>query len=419
MEELNSQTTKDSGWVNNVIVTRSPIFDRKKEVFAYQLLFKSGSRDVFADKLLSRGKKSKKDDFKGVDSLMVTGLKTITGGKKAVINFSPEMLANNLPLVFPNDLLGVEITEDAPQGKQIKSSVQKLKNAGYLLFFNDLLFNQGEVGLVKLADVIGVDFRSGGLSKRSGLFDDDATKPRFMATGVETFTDYSVAADKGYQYFQGSFFQMGDVIAMRNIPSYKINFMRILKEINKPSIQFDEIEKILKKDVSITYKLLRFVNSASFGFKTSVQSIIHALNLLGEVEVKKWLSFIILSGIGTDKPQELVKQTIIRAKFCESLAKELNLIKEMPNFFLMGMFSLVDAFLDRPIDEILNELPLDSYVKAALLGKPNRFRDVMELVTDYEQANWKRFGEMAEHLKMEEQQIAALYINAVDWGRFL
>ena len=145
----------------------------------------------------------------------------------------------------------------------------------------------------------------------------------------------------------------------------------------------------------------------------------HALNLLGEVEDKKWLSFIILSGIGTDKPHELVKQTVIRAKFCESLAKELNLTKEMPNFFLMGLFSMVDAFLDRPVDEILGELPLDSYVKAALLGKTNRFRDVLDLVTDYEKANWKPFGEMAEQLKLEEQKVASLYLDAIEWGHFL
>lgn len=415
-------------WVHEVVMTRSPIFDRKKEVFAYELLFKANVQDALSSKaskttgttkIIPRGKGDPNINLKGVDSLIVTGLNSITGGKKAVIHFSAEMLLDELPLVFPNNMLGIEISEEAAHARNLKSTVQKLKNSGYLLFFNDTLYNEGDIALVRLADVIGVDFRSQGLNKRFSIFEDDVTRPRFLAKSVETPCDFSLANEKGYQYFQGDFFQKGDLIAIRNIPSYKINFMRILKEINKPQVHFDQVETILKKDVSITYKLLRFVNSAAFPIKTTVQSIRHALNLLGEIEVKKWLSFIVLSGIGTDKPVELVRQTIIRAKFCEAIAAALSLTTEMPNFFLMGMFSMVDAFLDRPITEILKDLPLDSYVKAALLGEPNRFRDVLQLVTDYEKGNWKPFGEKAEELKLEEHNIAILYLEAVEWGQFL
>ena len=243
--------------------------------------------------------------------------------------------------------------------------------------------------------------------------------PRFLARGVETSTDFELAAEAGYHYFQGDFFGKEDMISCRNIPSYKLNLMRILKEINKPSVQFDKIEKILQKDVSITYKLLRFVNSAFFGLKTTVQSIRHTLALLGEAEVRKYLSFIVLSSIGTDKPLELIRITIIRARFCEYIASELGFKSDLSNFFLMGMFSMVNAFLDRPMEDILADLPLVSPVKTALLGRPNHFRDVLELVKDYERGDWTHLHQMTRRLKIKEKKIAALYLDAVEWGTFL
>ena len=239
---------------------------------------------------------------------------------------------------------------------------------------------------------------------------------RFLAKSVETATDYKDAAEKGYEYFQGDFFNRADFVPVRNIPSYKVNLLKILKEVNKPDVRFDRIENILKKDVSITYKLLRFINSAKFGLKTTVHSIHHALTLLGEMEVRKWLSLIVLSGTGTDKPQELLKSTIIRSRFCETIAEELGIAHDLSGYFLMGMFSMVEAFLDRPMGEILSELPLDTAIKAALMGEENRFRQVLDVVLDYERGDWKNFSISADKLKLDEKKTVALYLDAVEWA---
>jgi len=400
--------------VSELVVTRYPIFDRNKEVFAYEILFKPRSRrksdsDSEGDDLLR---------LKTIDGLVVNGLKRLANGKTVVVNFNAGMLMNDLPLAFPSDLLGVEIDEDVKSDSKVTHAIKKIKNAGYLLIVNDYLYNHGDLLLVKMADIIGVDFRSQGLMKRISIFESDSVKPRFLAKSVETPMDFSVASDLGYQYFQGDFFSTPDIVSVRNIPSYKFNLLRILKEINKANVQFDEIEQILKRDVSITYKLLRFVNSACFGIKTTVQSIRHALTLLGEVEVKKWLSFIVVTGIGTDQPLELIRDTVIRAKFCESLAPQVNLKDEAANFFLMGMFSKVDVFLGRPMEEVLSELPLDAKIKSALLGESNRFRQVLDLVTAYEKGEWHGFGALSEQLKLAETLVGSLYLEAVEWGEF-
>jgi c-di-GMP-related signal transduction protein len=405
--------------MDQITVSRQPIFNKKKDVFAYELLFKSDLQDSI--KKMNDKKESNDDSssLKAINGLLITGLKRLSLGKRIVIHFNHQAILSEFPLLFPSDLLAIEIKENSDPENKLTAAVKKMKKAGYLVFLTDNVYNQGEVDLVKLADIIGVDFRSQGIQKRLSTFNSTQSQPRFLAKSIETASDFALATEAGYHYFQGDFFSTADIISFRDIPSYKLNLMRIIKEINKPSVQFDRIEQILQKDVSLTYKLLRFVNSASFGFKTTVQSIRHALTLLGEAEVRKWLSFIVLSSMGTDKPLELIRTTIIRAKFCEYIAAELGFKNELPNFFLMGMFSMVNAFLDRPMDEVLADLPLATPVKAALLGKSNHFNDVLELVKDYERGAWKSLHQMINRLDIKEQKIATLYLDAVEWGKYL
>lgn len=404
--------------MHEIMVSRQPIFNKKKDVFAYAMMFKSdlpGSIKNIKDGSAARDDSS----LTAIDSLLVNGLKRLSTGKRAVIHFNHQTLLSEFPLMFPSDLLGIEIREDADPENKVTEIVKKMKKAGYLILVTERVYSEGEINLVKMADIVGIDFRSRGIQKRDAVFDGSSILPRFLARGIANSSDFDLAAEAGYHYFQGDFFSKEDMISFRNIPSYKLNLMRILKEINKPLVQFDQIEKILQKDVSITYKLLRLVNSAFFGLKTTVQSIRHALALLGETEVRKCLSFIVLSSIGTDKPLELIRITIIRARFCESIAAELGFKSDLSNFFLMGMFSMVNAFLDRPMDEILADLPLTNPVKTALLGKPNHFRDVLELVKDYERGNWVHLQQMAQQLKIKEKKIAGLYLDAVEWGALL
>lgn len=404
--------------LHEIMVSRQPIFNKKKDVFAYELMFKADLPGSIKD---IKDRKAAEDDssLTAIDSLLVNGLKRLSTGKRVVIHFNRQTLLSEFPLMFPSDLLGIEIREDADPENKLTEVVKKMKKAGYLILVTDSVYNEGEINLVKMADIVGVDFYSRGIQKRDEVLDGSQIPPRFLARGIENSADFKLAAEAGYHYFQGDFFSKEDMISCRHIPSYKLNLMRILKEITKPSVQFDKIEKILQKDMSITYKLLRFVNSAFFGLKTTVQSIRHALALLGEIEVRKFLSLIILSSIGTDKPLELMRITITRAKFCESIAAELGFKSDLSNFFLMGMFSMVNAFLDRPMDEILADLPLASPVKTALLGKPNHFRDVLELVKDHEKGNWVHLQQMTQKLKIKEKRVAALYMDAVEWGTLL
>ena len=188
----------------------------------------------------------------------------------------------------------------------------------------------------------------------------------------------------------------------------------MLQEINSPEMDFRKIEDLIKREVSVSYKLLRYINSAFFGLRRKVESIRQALALLGERNIKKWISLIALSSMGEDKPMELAASSLIRAQFCESLAPKMGMRDREHDLFLMGLFSMIDAIIDRPMAEILDELSISEDIKVALSGGENRFRDVYETILAYEKGDWEQFSVLATKLGLDEAEVPNFHFNSVE-----
>ncbi len=196
-----------------------------------------------------------------------------------------------------------------------------------------------------------------------------------------------------------------------------MHYFQVLQEILRPEMDFGRLEKYIKQEVSLSYKLLRYINSAFFGLKNKINSIRQALALLGEKEIKKWFSLLTLANMGKDKPEELALHTITRAKFCESLAPLAGLLNRAEDLFLVGMFSLIDAFLDRPLSEILKEIPVRDEIKGAILGKENQLAQVYHYVLSYEKGDWGSLGEQQVRIGIDESSPPRLYRAALKWGQ--
>jgi EAL and modified HD-GYP domain-containing signal transduction protein len=277
-----------------------------------------------------------------------------------------------------------------------------------------------ESPIMNLTDIFAVDFRLEKIKDKNSIFaTEDKQKIKLLAREVETETDFELALSKGFDYFQGNFFTRPDIIPTENIPSFKMNLIKLLDELNKPELDFAKIEETLKRDVALTYKLFRFMNSASLGVKTTINSINHALNLLGEVEVKKWLSIMVVSSVSSDKPVELLKLSLIRAKFCELIAEELGIEDEKNDYFLTGMFSLMDTFIGRPLSELIIELPLKVNIKKRLLNEDNHLRKVLELVKDYENGRWLDVKQGILRAELKQEKITEFYNKSINWSGFL
>ena len=394
-------------------VARQPIFDPHQKVYAYELLFRSGMDNFFEASDPDQASTSVI-----VDSLLLMGMEKLTGGDRAFINCTRNVLIKGYAALLPKDKVVVEILESVEPDDEVVGACLRLKRAGFMLALDDFIYEERLEPLLPLIDFVKVDFRETTERDRKALV--EKLSPRgikMVAEKVETRSELQQASEMGYTYFQGYFFSKPEIVVAQDIPGYKLNYLRVLQAVNQPEINLVELENIIKLEASLTYKLLRYLNSAFFGFRTEIRSIHHALALLGEEELKKWASLIAMAAMGADKPPELVVSVIVRAVFCESLAPRIGMTNRSNDLFLLGMISLIDAVLDRPLPEILEKMPISHEVKEALLGVENRFRDVYETVIAYEAADWRSFAEKARKLNLDEETVPDLYLKSVEWAK--
>jgi len=398
-----------------IFLARQPIFDKNRNVFAYELLFRSGSENYYShddgdhatSKVLS-------------NSFFSIGLESVTRGKKAFINFTTNLLLNEVATIFPPDQMAVEILEDVRPDAAVVAKCRELKELGYQIVLDDFVFRPELAELIELADIIKVDFiETTGYERRRVMRQVNRRDVSFLAEKVETHEDYKEAVKLGYEYFQGYFFAKPDIISSTDLPSCDLNYLRVLQHINKPTLDFDQLEKIFRQDVSLSYKLLRFINSAYFGLPNQIKSIRHALNMIGLKQARKWLSLIALSSLGKDKSDELVHMSLVRANLCERIAPLLNYEKEASELFMMGLFSLIDAFLDRPMEEILEKMPLSTDIKNALLGESSRYLPVYKLVLAYEKGEWNRVFEYLTELDSLKDELPTLFFETIEHSNLI
>ena len=394
-------------------VARQPIFDPHQKVYAYELLFRSGMDNFF-----DASDPDQASTSVIVDSLLLMGMEKLTGGDRAFINCTRNVLIKGYAALLPKDKVEVEILESVEPDDEVVGACLRLKRARFMLALDDFIYEERLEPLLPLIDFVKVDFRETTEMDRKALV--EKLSPRgikMVAEKVETRSELQQASEMGYTYFQGYFFSKPEIVVAQDIPGYKLNYLRVLQAVNQPEINLVELENIIKLEASLTYKLLRYLNSAFFGFRTEIRSIHHALALLGEEELKKWASLIAMAAMGADKPPELVVSVIVRAVFCESLAPRIGMMNRSNDLFLLGMMSLIDAVLDRPLPEILEKMPISHEVKEALLGVENRFRDVYETVIAYEAADWRSFAEKARKLNLDEETVPDLYLKSVEWAK--
>lgn len=399
----------------DIYVARQPIFDREQRVYGYELLFRSGLNNYFD------GSGQDAATTKVIDnSFLVMGIENLTGGKRALINFTGELIKEEIPALFPKDLIGIEILETVKVDDSMIASCKKMKAMGYLLFLDDFVLTEDMLPLVKMAHVIKVDLLTTTYEERRDLIESFSQYGvKFLAERIETFEAFEEALQLGFSYFQGYFFCKPQIITGREIPGYRLTNLRILKEINNEDVSFDDIANIVKTDISMSYKLLKLVNSAAYGLGNRIDSIKQALIILGLEGTRKIINLICLNNIGSDKPSELLVSSIFRARFGELLAPELSLKKEKSQLFILGLFSALNAFLNRSMEEIMEEIPIEPKLKEALLGEENDYSTILSFILAYEKGDWSKVKELTKDLGLKSERIPNLYESSIQWTQNL
>ncbi len=394
-------------------IARQPVFTQQQQVYAYELLYRSGATVNSCTAIDLNHAASRVI----ADTGLLLGTGNLTDGKKAFINVTREVLVNGLIELLPKDLTVVELLETIEPDDEVLAACRKLKAAGYTLALDDFVYGPRFEPLIELTDIIKVDFLLTDQAGRADLARRGQQRGiRLLAEKVETHEDFRAAVDLGYTWFQGYFFCKPVILSRKDVPGNKLQYLKILQEIQRPEINLEQVEHIIRRDLSLTFKLLRYLNSPAFNFRNEIETIRQALMLLGERQIRKWASLVIVTSLGKDKPEELVKQALVRARFCETLCPLVGLGQRAEDLFLTGMMSLIDAILDRPLADLLRDLPLNADIRDALLGQDNRLHQIYSLTVAYERGDWEQLARLTAQLGLSSADIPGLYLSAVEWA---
>jgi len=397
-----------------VLVARQPIFDRHQHVVAYELLYRSSRENRFQE-----GDAAKATTGVVANALLSFGLDRLIEDRKAFINFDEATLAGGLATVLPPDRVVIEILETARETDDLLRTCAQLRAKGYQIALDDFAGGSEYDRLLDLVDIVKVDFRLTDPADWERLASRFAQRGiRMLAEKVETPEECDLARSQGYELFQGYFFSRPKIVASKEIPASKLHYLRVLNEIHRPELDFERIEEVLKSDPSMVHKLLLYVNSVRFGCRSKIESVRHALALLGEAEVRKWASLVTLNGLAMDKPEELVVASVVRGRVCEQLCRMEGLGSRVGEMFFLGMFSLIDAMLDRPMDEVLAGIHLAGDIRNTLLGSdeaPAKMSNLLKLAAALERADFTELELRARESALDLATVRSVYLEAVEW----
>jgi len=395
-------------------LARQPIFDRRQDCVAYEILARTGPDNFFCAETEAEQDNASREVLGGTS--LVFGFEELTFGKLAFINTTRGVLLGGDLKLLPTEGVVIELLEDIPPEPEVIAAVRELKSLGYQVALDDFVYRDELRPLVELVDIVKVDFRLAPpdqrlrlpeLMGRSGL--------SFLAEKVETATELEEAVEAGYDLFQGYFFAVPTMLRAQTVPGSKLQYIRVMAEMAKSEFDLEAVAQIVSQDPSLTYNLLRQVNSVAYGFLRSIESVREAIVLLGQSEVRKIVGLVALLQVGDDKPDQLLCDAITRGRFCESVAIRTCFAHRSADLFLLGMFSLLDTMIGRPMPEVLERLGLPDDLRAALLGQVNPVQRILELAKAYERGQWDRLETLRAEIGIDEAELPPLYVTALAW----
>jgi len=391
--------------VSDIYIARQPIYDRKLFVYAYELLYRNGDHNeaevVDGDDATSQVL---------VNALMEIGLSELVDKSLAFINLTEHYIVEGLPPSLAQDNVVLEVLEDIEATDAVVAGLKKLKAAGYTIALDDFIYTDANQGLVEFADIIKIDL----LALPGDALAEQVKKlrpmgVRLLAEKVETPEEYEYCRALGFDYFQGYFFCKPNIVKSARAPTSRMAIMQLLAKLQDPDLDFEELQTLVVRDVSLSYRILRYINSARFSIGQKIESVQQAISLLGLNTIKTWVAILAMSSID-DKPYELILTALIRAHMCEKLSSSTSLSAE--NAFTVGLFSALDAFIDKPLEDILESLPLSDALHNALLDRTGELGQMLSLVLSYERGQWNNLSTA----QYDSDTLRTAYLASIRWA---
>ncbi|MDC9521945.1 HDOD domain-containing protein [Pseudoalteromonas sp. Angola-31] len=396
----------------SVFVARQAIFNRKQNVVAYELLFRNSAENFFPD--IEEGQATARLIMENQLNL---GTRHITSGKTALINIGPDSLKYNLCDFLPCKDVVIELLETIEPTDDNYQLCRELFHKNYKLALDDFVYNEQWERFLKFIKLVKFDIAQTPLSDIAEIVEKlkQHKKIKILAEKIETQADYHQAHKMGFDYFQGYFFAKPTMHEQQDIDYNYALVVAIYAQVMKPSPDIKQISALFEADAALAYKLMRLINSGVFPIQSKISSIKQALVYLGHERLKKFVSLIVTAHTAGKKPAELMQVCVVRARFCELIAKQVS--KSLAGeAFLTGLFSLLDAILDQPMSLLVEKLPFPDDIKAALLNEKNTLYYILNVVQAYETGSWWTLEKAVILLNVKSDVLPGLYNQAVDWA---
>jgi len=393
----------------HAFLARQPIFDRQGDVVAYELLYRGGPEEHAGQ----RGARATAQVL--INTFGTFGIERVTGGKRAFINLTRSLLVSEYATLLPADQVVLEVLEDVEPDETVVAACRSLVRQGYTVALDDFVFEPRFVPLLEVAQIVKVDLTlipAADLESQLALL--APYRCQLLAEKVETQEEHHTSLDLGFDLFQGYYFARPSLLQQQKEPGASLAAMRSMRDV-LTATEIESIREAITADLALSYRLLRLINSAAFGLIQEVSSIRQALALLGLVAVKKWLALILLTEIGTTKPIELLRLALTRGQMMELLARNEG-HERAAQAFTIGLFSTLDAFLDRPMEEAIAPLGFPEENVEALLHHRGHLGRLLAIMLAYERADWSAVAAEAAAISLSEETLTSAYVEAVEWS---
>lgn len=397
----------------DIFIARQPIYDRNLKVFAYELLYRKNAE---VNKYIGD---NPDPDIATVsviiDAFLSIGIEVLTNKVPGFINFTNNLLTSGVVKLLPKDYLGIEILENVAPTAQILSACEELSAGGYTIVLDDYTYDDTSKQFIRYADIIKMDF----LTSTDEQLRDIVRKYKnagikFVAEKIETEADYLKAIAYGYDYFQGYYFNRPAVIQSKDILPLQANALKVFEILQDEACDISDLVSVISADPGMAYKLLKLANSVIYGGRGRITNLTSAVVRIGLKDLQIWIIYIMMYGTNKDKPDELIRQSMLRAWAAEEICKEKKLSEAVSDFSLMGLFSLMDVIMDTSFETITSHIHIADDITTALTNPgDDKYGATIRLIRSFDDADWDEAQKAGSLIDLSLEEYQKIYLQAL------
>lgn len=397
----------------DLYMARQPILNRRKKVVAYELLFRDGLDNKFP--------KNFSDDMATsrilVNYMFYMGMDRISQGLPVTVNFSETMLKSRLAETIPTNDVIIEILETAQPNQETYDMMRDLFHKGYRMAMDDFVYSEDWERFLKFVKMIKFDIQATPIDEIKSILPRlKEKKIKVLAEKVETHEEFEACKEAGFDFYQGWFFCKPEILKAKGVDYSDSILMQLYVEVMKPSFKYSRIKNLFEMEPALSYNLIRYVNSPTFKPENEIKSIHQAVAYLGEQNLRRFICLLTTAEINPNKPSVLVRTAMARSRFCEQVGKHSILNNMDEELFLTGLFSNLDALLDKEMEEILKDIHIDRNIRKALLKREGKLGRILTLVEAWERGDWPVIESVLEEINMNSKLANKIYQESLVWG---